>query len=124
VALPVAIGAYAAAGVFLALGVAWTVDTRNKERYAETLAAQLSLTGGASGCAPGQPPAPPSCAQLLSGLGARDTSARYRDAWYALSGISATAAVGATLWAWRASRQADGALQIKPGGVALHGSFR
>src|SRR5262249_32645436 len=53
-ALPMMIGAYAAAGTFLALGVAWTVDAQNKENAARALASQLNPTGNTTACSPAQ----------------------------------------------------------------------
>jgi hypothetical protein len=125
-ALPVAIAAYSAAGTFLALGIAWTVDAQRKEDHARTLASMLSSVGGADACSPAMAASPGGCAQLVSAFQARDTSIGFRNTWYTLAGISAGLGVSATIWA--VSRRAKEGrprtqVAIRPGGIAIEGTF-
>ncbi len=96
----VAIVSYAAAGVFLGLGIAWTVDARNKGDTAQSRSAQLHRIGGDSACAKTGGASTNECAQALSALQSADTAGAYRNAWYAGAAVSAAVGITSTILAF------------------------
>jgi hypothetical protein len=119
--------AYSAAGVFLGLGIGWTVDAQNKLNAARSLEAQLRQSSGDTGCGPKGSGTAGGCSQLLSAFQSEDTSATYRNAWYALAGISAAVGVVSTVFALSTPGTIKGQpapqLSLRPTGLTIQGSF-
>jgi hypothetical protein len=123
----VAIASYALTGIFLGLGIAWTVDAQNKENAAESLSAHVHQSGGDHACAPMGSATPQTCAGIVSAFQSASTSKGYRNAWYAGAGISAAAGITSTVFALTlpATIKAPSIpqLSVGPTGVVVHGSF-
>jgi hypothetical protein len=123
----VAIASYAAAGVFLGLGIAWSVDAQNKGDTAQSLSAQLHKGGGVTACTPTGDGTAKGCAQLVSAFQAADTAGATRNGWYAGAGVSAAVGVASTVLAFMLPSTIRGKpapqLSLKPGGILIHGSF-
>ena len=121
----VAVVAYIAAGTFLGLGIAWSVDTENKGNAARALAAQ-QYAGGTISCANGQAPSG-YCTNLLDAVQRQDTAIGIRNGWFVAAGVSAVAGTVATFWALslpvtiRGQPQAQ--VTLRPGGLGIRGSF-
>jgi hypothetical protein len=123
----VAIASYALTGIFLGLGIAWTVDAQNKENSAQSLSARVHQSGGDYACAPMGSGTPQACAGLVSAFQSASTSKEYRNAWYAGAGISAAAGLTSTVFALMLpatiKAQPMPQLSVGPTGVVVHGSF-
>lgn len=121
----VAIVAYAAAGVFLGLGIAWSVDAQNKGNTARTLAAE-PYAGGTVACANGQAPSG-YCTNLLDAVQSHDTATGLRNGWFVAAGVSAAAGAVATFWTLSLpatiKRQPQAQVILRPGGLVIRGSF-
>jgi hypothetical protein len=122
----VAIVAYTAAGAFLGLGIAWSVDTQNKGSTAQALATQSYRTGGNDECKSSG--APDSyCSTLLGAWQSRDAARNLRNGWFAAAGVSVAAGAVATAWALNLPTMIKGQprtqLRIRPGGLAISGTF-
>ncbi|MEP7119550.1 MAG: hypothetical protein ABJE95_01525 [Byssovorax sp.] len=121
----VAIVAYSAAGAFLGLGIAWSVDVQNRGNTASALAAQ-QYAGGTISCANGMAPSG-YCTNLLDAVHSQDTAIGIRNAWFVAAGVSAAAGTVATFWALslpttiRGQPQAQ--LTLRPGSLVIRGSF-
>ena len=122
----VSLVAYAFAGAFLGLGIAWTVVAHAKGNAAETLGARLNRTAGGNACAASGGGSAQGCGQLVLDFQSADTAAGYRNAWFAVAGAAAAAGITASvlsvaLPSGAPERQPQVALT--PGGLVLRGSF-
>jgi hypothetical protein len=121
----VAIVAYTAAGAFLGLGIAWSVDTQNKGNAANALAA-TPYAGETHGCANGEAPSG-YCTRLLGAWQSEDKAIGLRNGWFSAAGVSGAIGLAATFWALSLPAtikgQAQAQIVFKPGGVFIHGSF-
>jgi hypothetical protein len=120
----VAIVAYAAAGAFLGLGIAWSVDVQNKGNTAQALAIQ-PYAGGYDACMNGAPSG--YCTSLLRAWQSQDNAVGLRNAWFGAAGVSGTIGVVATIWALSLPTTIKGQSQtqiaLRPGGLVIRGSF-
>jgi hypothetical protein len=122
----VAIVAYTAAGAFLGLGIAWSVDTQNKGNAAQALTTQSHRTGGDNECKSWG--APDSyCSTLLGAWQSRDAARNLRNGWFAAAGVSVAVGAVATAWALNLPTMIKGQPQtqvrIRPGGLVISGTF-
>jgi hypothetical protein len=121
----VAVVAYIAAGTFLGLGIAWSVDTQNKENDARALAAN-PYAGGTVACANGQAPSG-YCARLLEAWQSEDKAIGLRNGWFSAAGVSGAIGLAATFWVLSSPATLKGKAQaqivLNPSGVFVHGSF-
>jgi hypothetical protein len=122
----VAIVAYAAAGAFLGLGIAWSVDTQNKGSTAQALTTQSYRTGGNDECKSSG--APDSyCSTLLRAWQSRDVARNLRNGWFAAAGVSGAVGAVATAWALNLptmiKAQPQTQVRIRPGGLVISGTF-
>jgi hypothetical protein len=123
----VAIVAYAAAGVFVGLGIAWSVDAQSKTDAAQTLSGQVLRSGGGpTGCTAGTVSGA-SCDRALGAWQSRDTALNLRNGWFAAAGVSAAVGVVATAWALNLPTMIKGQPQtqvrLRPGGLVFSGAF-
>lgn len=123
----VAIVSYALTGIFLGLGIGWTVDARSKSDTAESLSLKLQHTEGKQACSRMGSGAPEACSVLVSALQSASTSTGIRNAWYAAAGASAAAGITSTILALTLPRTMKGQptpqLSVNPAGVRIQGSF-
>jgi hypothetical protein len=119
----VAIVAYAAAGAFLGLGIAWTVDARNKGNTARALAAQPD-GGGYTVCMTGGAPSG-YCSRLLGAVQSQVTATDLRNGWFTAAGVSAAIGTVATFVALElpTTSKAQAQISFTPGGLVLQGTF-
>ena len=98
-ALParVAVVSSAFAGVFLGLGIAWSVDVQHKTSAARALAGQ-PYAGATHGCSNGQAPSR-GCANLLGAWHSEDKAIELRNGWLGAAGVSGAIGLTATFWA-------------------------
>jgi hypothetical protein len=120
-----AIVAYTAAGAFLGLGIAWSVDAQNKGNTASALAAE-PYAGGTIVCANGQAPSG-YCTNLLNAVENHDTSIGLRNGWFVAAAVSAAAGTVATFWALSLpvtiKGQPQAQVTLRPGSLVIRGSF-
>jgi hypothetical protein len=111
--------------VFLALGIAWSVDAQNKANAAQALAAQ-PYTGGTAGCANGQAPSG-YCVRLLGAWQSEDKAIGLRNGWFGAAGVSGAIGLAATFWALSLPATIKGPAQAQiamgPGALVFYGSF-
>lgn len=121
----VAIVAYALSAIFAGLGVAWTVDARNKDNAATALSARLHKAAGNDACAPAGTATAGGCLELFSAFQSADTASGYRNAWYAIAGTFAVVGVTSTIVALSLPGAARPAARVSIGPTALviHGAF-
>jgi hypothetical protein len=121
----VAIVSYFAAGAFLGLGIAWSVDVQNKGNTASALAAN-PYAGGTISCANGQAPSG-YCTRLFDAVQSQDTAIGFRNGWFVAAGVSAAAGTVATFWALSlpvtVRGQPQARVTLRPGGLVIRGSF-
>jgi hypothetical protein len=122
----VAIVSYAAAGAFLGLGIAWSVDAQSKANSAQALSTQSYRAGGVSKCQSAD--APDSyCSSLLGAWQSRDAALNLRNGWFVAAGVSAAVGAVATAWALNLPTTIKGQPQtqvsIRPDGLVLSGTF-
>jgi len=125
VASRVAIVSYVATGVFLGLGIAWTVVAQNKGDTAQALAAQAHA-GSYSACMTGGVQRG-YCDRLLNAWQSRDTAVGLRNGWLAAAGLSGAIGIAATFWTLSLPATIKGQPQAQialvPGGLIIRGSF-
>ncbi|MEP7124052.1 MAG: hypothetical protein ABJE95_24205 [Byssovorax sp.] len=121
----VAIVAYAAAGAFLGLGIAWSVDVQNKGNTAQALAVQ-PYAGGYVACMNGDAPGG-YCASLLRAWQSQDKAVGLRNGWFGAAGASGAIGLTATIWALSLPTTIKGQPQtqitLRPGGLVIRGAF-
>jgi hypothetical protein len=119
----VAIVAYTAAGAFLGLGIAWTVDARNKGNTARALAAQPD-GGGYTVCMTGGAPSG-YCGRLRGAVQSQVTATDLRNGWFTAAGISTAIGTVATFIALElpTTSKAQAQISLRPGGLVFQGTF-
>jgi hypothetical protein len=119
----VAIVAYTAAGAFLGLGIAWTVDARNKGNTARALAAQPD-GGGYTVCMTGGAPSG-YCGRLRGAVQSQVTATDIRNGWFTAAGVSTAIGTVATFIALElpTTSKAQAQISLRPGGLVFQGTF-
>ena len=122
----VAMVAYIAAGTFLGLGIAWSVDAQNKGNTAQALTTQYYRTGGDFECK-SSGAADSYCSTVLGAWQSRDAALNLRNGWFAASGVSVAVGAVATAWALNLPTIIKGQpktqVRIRPGGLVIFGTF-
>ena len=121
-----AIVAYVVGGVFLGLGIAWTVDAQNKDNAAQILSGHIYRSGGTTGCTTGAVSGG-DCDRVLGAWQTRDTALNLRNGWFAAAGVSVAVGAVATIWALNLPTTIKGPPQTQvrftPGGLVISGAF-
>jgi hypothetical protein len=121
----VAIVAYTAAGAFLGLGIAWSVDVQNKGNAAKALSTNR-YAGETYVCANGDASSG-YCTRVLGAWQSEDKAIGLRNGWFSAAGVSGAIGLAATFWALSLPAtikgQAQAQIVFKPGGLFIHGSF-
>ncbi len=123
----VAIVAYIAAGTFLGLGIAWSVDARTKRNDAQTLSAQLHQVDGSQACTRMGGGTITECSRLVSAAQTADTAEALRNTWYIGAGVSAAVGITSTVITFALPSTIKGQsmpqISVTPTGISVHGSF-